>query len=99
LGLFIAGLSIPVIGPALLVARVVICALAGGLLGYSLQNSCNSFLPQLNQAYSDQSQKAAEYINTIETAKEEITFKLAPNNKTVITDCFKVNSIDQVFLT
>ena len=76
-GVVVAGFCIPAAGTALFVAGIFVRALGGGMLGYSIENSFNGFLSQLSQAYRDQSQRAGEYIRTLEIADHEMRFILA----------------------
>lgn len=76
--IFLAGLLIPATGLALGAARVLVCALGGGILGFSIENYfLSSFLSQISEAYADQSKRAAEYIKKLEASNQEFVFALA----------------------
>lgn len=73
-GILIAGLSFPVIGTVSLIAGIFLGALGGGMFGYCIENSL--FLSLMSKAYSDQSERAGEYIKTLETTDHEMQFEL-----------------------
>lgn len=75
-GVLVAGFCIPAFNTALFVAHIFVRVLGGMMLGFSIENSCKGFLPELSQAYSDQSQRAREYIRTLE-ANQEMQIVLA----------------------
>lgn len=58
----------------LIILKVFISTLSGGLVGYSLENSYNGFLSKLSLAYSEQSSRANEYIRTLENHEGEMEF-------------------------
>ena len=72
--IMIAGFCIPPAGIALLAARVFVAALGGCIVGFSIENYFNNFLPRLSQAYSDQSERAAEYIQKLKSSNQEFVF-------------------------
>lgn len=51
---------------ALAILNILLCGVAGGLVGFTIQNTWNNMLPQLSQAYSDQSQEASALIVQLE---------------------------------
>lgn len=73
----VAGFCIPAVGVALLAARIFVCSVGGGMVGFSVGSSVNGFLSQLSDAYSQQSRMAAIYIEGIEGANQEIKFTFA----------------------
>ena len=94
-GVLGAGLCIPAAGIVLWLARIFVSVLGGGMLGFSIENSfrclgkslcIKGLFPQLSQAYSDQSQRANEYIRTLEGTDHEnaVCVSLAISNKEMI---------------
>lgn len=77
LGVLIAGLCIPTAITVLTVTSMLLQILGAGMLGYSLENYWNDFLPDLSRAYSALSQKASEHITVLEAASQEMQFVLA----------------------
>lgn len=71
-----AGLAIPVVGIALVAAGLFVSVLGIAMVGHFIENSLNGLLSRLSQAYRDQSQRASEYIGTLETADHEMRFVL-----------------------
>lgn len=68
---------LPKTGIVLVAVGVMIRALGGFMLGISISDSFDNFLYPLSQAYSDQSRRAAEYIQNLESSNQEIVFTLA----------------------
>lgn len=77
LAIITAGFLIPPFSLDLLVIGALVCGLGGGILGFSIENTWNGFLPELSQAYSEQRQRASEYIQMLEVSTQEVTLVLA----------------------
>lgn len=80
--IMIAGSFIPVAvaGAAavvLIAAQVLVVALGASIFGYTVENYFNDFLPQISEAYRDQSQRAADYIQRINSSNQEFVFHYA----------------------
>ena len=79
--LFGVSFSMPVAtGLALKIASLVFSVLTGLFLGYILWNFLNGILPQLSQAYKQQSERANEHIRALKAANHELEFNLACNS-------------------
>lgn len=56
------------------IASIIFCALlsgvAGGFLGFSIENTFTGFLPQLSEAYNDQARHASHYIAQLQQRPE-----------------------------
>ena len=76
-GLLVGSLFLPSISLSLLKILPYICGIAGGLLGYSIENSIKGFLPAVSQAYREQSEEAAKCIAILEQADHDMTFTFA----------------------
>lgn len=74
---FTAGFLLPETGIALVAIGIMICALGGAMLSISRAERSNGFLSNLSQAYSDQSKRAAEYIQEVRSSQQELVFTLA----------------------
>lgn len=75
--LLIAGFAIPPINTALVILGILVCAIAGGLLGFSIENTFRSgFLPKLSQAYHDQSVLVSQYIRDLKGNNADVRYVL-----------------------
>ncbi len=71
------GLLLPPAGFIMTALGIILSGIGGGLLGYSIQNTFNEFLPALSEAFSEQAKLAREYIDEIRASDHESEFALA----------------------
>lgn len=73
----IAGIVIPPTGIILTAISIILCLVGGTMLSISIRSSYDNYLSLVSQAYSDQSQRAATYIQQIESSNQQLTFTYA----------------------